>query len=111
VKHLKVVLTNEQAEALESALDLQGSNLANVVEWHATNLWDGKRKALNGLQLDTLIRALYVGYEVEPSRDEKLRALYMEHKVPNGPGYHLGVLCGIQEVLNIYGIKVRGVNC
>lgn len=115
---MKITLTKDQSEALESALDLQGCNKANVVEWHATNLWDGKRKALNGMPLDTLIRALYVGYEVEPSPDEKiaqkykeLQGLYTIRMCESNGGFYAGKLEGIRFTLDTLNVKVKGVNC
>jgi hypothetical protein len=107
---MKVLLTKEQAEALESSLDLQGCKKADVVEWHATNLWDGKRKALNQFPLDTLIRALYVGYELEMSPEEKVREFF---EAVNGGefSYNAGIRKGIIQTLELLGKKIKGVNC
>ncbi|MFS0776221.1 hypothetical protein ABC255_09460 [Neobacillus sp. 3P2-tot-E-2] len=106
---MKAVLTKEQAEALESALDLQGCSKADVVEWHAKNLWDGKREALNGMSLDILIRALYVGYELEKSLEEKVRELFETY---NGAAfsYNAGIRKGIIQTLELLGKKIKGVN-
>jgi hypothetical protein len=63
----KVILNQKEVQALDSALDVSGNDKASVVHWHSQNLWDGNRQCLNELDLDTVIRALYVGYEIEES--------------------------------------------
>lgn len=63
----KVKVTKEQAEEIEFA---QGYHLEEyVIKAHTgATTWElvGKFKGLNKLVLDKLIRALYIGYEVEP---------------------------------------------
>lgn len=66
----KAKLTMEQIEALESALEV--SNKEEVIRWHIQDLWSGKREPLNKLPLEKLIVALYIGYEMELSKEKKL---------------------------------------
>jgi hypothetical protein len=102
----KVLINKEEAEALESALEINGGDKANVVAWHAANgLWDGNRAPLNDLDLDDVCRALYVGYEVETDPEEKIVDLY-ESYPPEGSYRAL-----INEVLSTLNIQIKGINC
>jgi hypothetical protein len=112
----KVLLTKEQAEAIESALVLNSRNY--IVDWKTKNLFTGKREPLNNMELDTLIRALYVGYELEPSPEEKLAKIfheakdfYKKHMVGPSGSFHAGQLEGIVITLDLFNIQVKGVNC
>jgi hypothetical protein len=78
----KVKITKEQAEAIEHLLntpfcDKYKNNPECIISTHANNKanrnnwWIGKSTPLNDMTLDTLIRALYIGYEVEKSNEEK----------------------------------------
>jgi hypothetical protein len=100
----KVMLTKTEAEALESALEVNGGDKANVVHWHAQDLWDSKRAPLNNLDLDTICRALYVGFEIEASPEDNAREFYNE-VVVHGYGYI------IRHTLNLLNIKISGINC
>jgi hypothetical protein len=101
----KVLLTKEQAEALESAFEICGGSKANVVDSHITEIWDGKQAELNKVDLNTLCTALYVGYEVEPGPEDRVLEIYNSHPTS---GYTRKV---ISEVLDAYDIKVKGINC
>src|SRR5690625_4962432 len=62
----KVKLTNDQAKAIEK---LKGGKFyinAYPVEYKVKHSFKGKLEALNSLTTDEFIRALYIGYEVEP---------------------------------------------
>jgi hypothetical protein len=72
----KVKVTKEQAKAIEYLLSKKSSyhgNISQVVKDHAEcNCdWCGDSSYINLMPLDTLIRALYIGYEVEKSNEEK----------------------------------------
>jgi hypothetical protein len=74
----KAKLTKEQAEALELAKETWSKDIIvclhverNANDWH-------KCKGLNGMILDTLIRALYIGYEVEQTEQEKIQEIWKE---------------------------------
>jgi hypothetical protein len=78
-------------------------------------LWDGDRAPLNELDLDTVCRALYVGYEVEDGPEEKILKQYQEQnefksKFPKTE-YHDGHLDGIRITLDVFNIQVKGINC
>ncbi|MEH7503258.1 hypothetical protein V7152_14815 [Neobacillus drentensis] len=100
----KVLLSKAEVEALESALEVNSGEKAGVVHWHSQNLWDGNRAPLNDLDLDTVCTALYVGYDIEPSPEDKVRAFYESY--PSGG-------CSrdtIEQVLGILNIQIPGIN-
>jgi hypothetical protein len=116
----KVMLAKEEIEALESALEISGGDKANVVQWHSTNIWDGKQAPLNDLDLDTVCTALYVGYEIEVGPEEKIRAYFLESEKLHTKFYkeenpkHLyikGTIDGIKDTLNLLNIQIKGINC
>jgi hypothetical protein len=102
----KVLLSKQEAEALESALEMNGGDKASVVHWHAQNLWEGKREVLNDQDLDLIIRALYIGYEVEPGPEEKVLE-YFEKL--NNKSLSSGRVIVI-DVLNLLNIYITGIN-
>lgn len=60
----KVKLTKEQVVTLETAIELNG--FEGVVRQHVEGGWTTSTlKALNDLSVDKLVRALYIGYEVD----------------------------------------------
>ena len=65
----KVKLTQEQARAIERGLELSSREklVKEHVEYQLQNKkWSvGKLKSFNELSTETVIRALYIGYEVE----------------------------------------------
>lgn len=63
----KVKLTQEKADVLEGVITRVGSNEL-IVGMHAGKEvpWGQGEYVMNDFSLDTLIRALYIGYEVEP---------------------------------------------
>jgi hypothetical protein len=73
----KAKLTKEQAEAIKSALK-EMHTPSTVIDYHCTKgtAWFQEREPLNKLNLDTLIRALYIGYEVELTEQEKINELW-----------------------------------
>jgi hypothetical protein len=118
----KVVLTKEQAGALESAKRTQrdnGYDLSEISAWKAKEeLFAGDEEPLNHISLETLNIALYLGYEVEPSPEDKLAKIYKEaqffykkHIANSSGSYHAGQLEGIQIALDLFNIRVKGVNC
>jgi hypothetical protein len=99
----KVMLSKEQSKALENAQFVSCGNNADIIRWHVTELFDGVRAPLNELSLDTICRALYVGYEVEPDPEVRVLEVF-EH----APGVHARQ--AIMDVLEIYNIQVKGIN-
>ncbi|MCM3763481.1 hypothetical protein [Neobacillus niacini] len=111
----KVMLSKEEAQALESALEISGGVPSNVVQWHSQDLWEGERSVLNDLDIDTVCRALYVGYEVEPGPEEKLLKHFQDQgvfkkKYP-ATEYHSGHMDGIRLTLDLLNIQIKGINC
>ncbi len=59
----KVKITREQAKVIESKMAFRHMS----IKYHVMNNWDTDyERCLNNLTLDELIRAFYIGYEVEP---------------------------------------------
>jgi hypothetical protein len=98
----KVMISKDEAVALESALEVNGGDKANVVHWHAQDLWDGKRAPLNDLDLDTVCTALYVGFEIEASPEENVLAYYITNSLNASV---------IEDVLDLLNIEIKGINC
>lgn len=99
----KALLTKEQANSLENALEMCGGDRANVSQYHGVEgLWDGSRKALNEIELETLNIALYVGYEVDPGPEDKILEYY--HK-------NTQYAIVIKDVLNLLNIQIKDINC
>lgn len=73
----KIKLTKAQADAIESALldrsSGRGDGRESVVVFHTNHRaeWGYERRPLCDLSLDVLIRALYVGYEVEKTQEQR----------------------------------------
>jgi hypothetical protein len=104
----KVMLSKEEAQALEAALEINGGVNANVVSWHAVNgLWEGDRSALNDLDLDTVARALYIGYEIEPSPGDKVKEYFDQL---NNKSLSSGRVVVI-DVINLLNLQIKGINC
>jgi hypothetical protein len=100
----KVLLAKEEVEALEAALEIGGGDKANVVQWHSTNIWDGKQAPLNDLDLDTLCTALYVGYELEESPEEKVLKFYEANAKSNQIEF------AVRKTLELLNIQIPGIN-
>jgi hypothetical protein len=119
VKELKVVLTKEQANAIEIGVNAYVGGKENFIKMHITDgFWSGAQESLNGMPLDILIRALYVGYEIEPSPEEKIIKIYQEAQVfykkniaEASGSFHAGQLDGIRITLDLFNLNVKGVNC
>jgi hypothetical protein len=78
----KVKLTSKQATGLEHAVKLhkKGYNYdgkTSIISLHASGEeWGNECEPLNDLSLNTLIIALYIGYEVEQTEQEKIQELW-----------------------------------
>ena len=120
----KVTLDRSQAKALEELLKIwEGEDIeytrSTLVEEHVKGGWsDCDLRAASDIPLDDFITALYVGYEVEKTPEERVQALYGEIRrefmmaelgsvdVP----YYRGVRRGIELTLDALGMKIEGVN-
>jgi hypothetical protein len=104
----KVKLQKEVAEALEFAKSKVSKE--DIVRWHVDHIWTDDEKPLQSLSLDHLITALYVGYELEVSPEEKVKEYFLNHLKLEDQVYHNGVLNGILKTLELLNIKLKGVN-
>lgn len=105
----KVVLTREQADALESLIRFtyDKNEKSDIVAAHAyrKEQWINKYAPLTELDLDTVIKALYIGYEVQ-TPEKKLVELFNKTRTLGVPAY----TNGIKDTLNTLGITIPGIN-
>lgn len=109
----KAKLTREQAGALMEAL--VGTSPADVVEAHTDSeyAWEGPTATLNAVSLDTLCRALYVGYEiveedqvitVTPEIRKEIQDYFLEREKDDRE-WMVGWRRGYKDALALLGIK------
>ena len=79
--------------------------------------WGGCHKPLNTLEIEELATALLVGYEVEMTPYEIIKADYGKALNPriNTPNdykerFFDGYMSGVEDTLNTLGITIKGVN-
>lgn len=106
----KAKLTKAQAEAIDSVWAAQHWTPQEFIAQHAVNpnRWGAPCDVLNDMELDTLIRAFYIGYEVEQTVEEKLREQYRNWSEDHG--FDHAAKCGMETTLDIIGMKVKGIN-
>jgi hypothetical protein len=102
VESNKVKLPKEVAKVIDNLLS-HGAALEDIIYDHVTSQWT--RDQFKELPLDTLIRALYIGYEVEQTPEDKVREYYEAHN-----NTHTYTRKAIAHVLNLLDIKIKGVN-
>ncbi|MBE7896021.1 hypothetical protein G7L40_21045 [Paenibacillus polymyxa] len=108
----KVILTKAQAQVIERLLK-RGCAREELVHDHIlSGEYSEENKALSDMTPDKLIRALYIGYEVEQTMEERMLAHFKEPK-----GYlaeydteNVIYRKGMAKALEIAGIKVPGIN-
>jgi hypothetical protein len=106
----KAVITKAQAEALEHWLETYTGGKEELVKTHILGEeWVDGSEALNGLSLERLIVALYIGYEVECSPIELLASYYNSITIHQEWG--LQIKKGIENTLDILELQIEGVNC
>lgn len=94
---------------VEQALNHVKERFSNdiIIDSHVRmpNGWNTESNAyaLNGLDLDTLIRALYIGYEVELTPEERILEYYQATQWVQEKD-------AITFVLETLNIKIKGVN-
>lgn len=119
----KVTLTKPQADAVQYALEAYNNNPEEVVYYHVAPGGNWIWPALNEIPLQSLVLALYVGYDVEepePTPEERIRAKYEEicreytdsviRDRRAGALFAHGYRVGLVYVLDTLGIKIDGVN-
>lgn len=116
----KPVLTKEQAKAMESIMEkIEGGSLqalgskAKAVEFKLRRFgFVGPRSEADTISDDDFIAALYIGYEVEQTPEEKVReyfeSLRVSHHCEIQPEDHKRV--AVRQTLDRLGIKIEGVN-
>lgn len=91
-------LTKAQADYIEFAKTQYGNE--SIVVMHAGET------DIEGMSLDTLIRALYIGYDIELTPEEKILSNWEQRKDEGYAGYKRGVL----DTLNALNITIKGIN-
>lgn len=105
----KVVITKEQAEELINLGDWSNREILKI---HSNDNygWD-KYKGLNGMDFDTLARALYNGYEVKLTKEEELAAYYKEQTETEDEEKECEMIAyGIRKTLEILKIEIEGIS-
>lgn len=114
----KIKLTKEQSNGLEVIKKLY--SIDNVLKTHAKadkGAWIGVAEGVNDLSLSDLATALIVGYEVEMTPGEIIKAEYQkaaDERKKSEDDYRIqylgGYQYGVQETLRVLEIIVEGVN-
>ncbi|PNQ83098.1 hypothetical protein [Paenibacillus sp. F4] len=111
----KAILTQAQAEAVNLLKKVHPES--SIVRMHVEypKKWSKDFEGVNGMELDLLIRALYIGYEVEQTLEEKRYEAFDEitdhdgcfcgESVAEANGFHAGFI----TALKIAGIEVPGI--
>ncbi|MGM1023457.1 MAG: hypothetical protein ACQEXV_23725 [Bacillota bacterium] len=111
----KVILTKAQAQVIERFLQ-GGCTREGLVHDHIrSGIYHEEEKALRGMPLDTFIRALYIGYEVKLTMEERMKVAFEETTAHDGcfcgdsvaeaNGFHAGFI----TALKIAGIEVPDI--
>lgn len=107
----KVVLTQEQAKLLKDYTDMWTDEkiIESLIHAKENGATDEEEKVLIQLSTDTLIRALYIGYEVEQTPEEQLLQYYKVQKNSVSDEQERTEVA-IVRVLEFLEIKVKGIN-
>jgi hypothetical protein len=110
----KVKVSKDQEESIRNATR-DYANVATIVRSKSRGeVFPSDYDQLNQLDLDTLIRALYIGYEVEQTPEDKVREFFKEHwdkLVDLVDQQEAKTICvTIYKTLDLLGIKIEGVN-
>ncbi|WP_348624245.1 hypothetical protein ABFT51_03270 [Paenibacillus peoriae] len=106
----KAILSQAQAKAIDSIQAAYHWTAESFIRNHAANpnQWIEPYNVLNGVPLDFIIRALYIGYEVEQTVEEKLLAAYkaaLPYQAPDD--VQSAFREGMKKACEITGIKVK----
>ena len=114
IKPTGVVLTLSQKKAIDILLSDPYYTPEVIVNHHAKdNLqrWDDGCEPLNGMPLDTLIRALYRPEDItirQTIEEQLLDYFEIQQKAQSAMQDRTEV--AVKKVLNIIGMKVKGIN-
>lgn len=112
----KVMLTKEQARALESFTIHESFNAdAFLANWLKTGFMSDENQCLNKLSPTQMARCLLIGYEVDITKEEQLLKAYNECAVLSGGRWVQSKNVkafrdGMVAALNIIGERVNGIN-
>lgn len=119
----KVILKKEHADAIEFALNTERlayyKNPDELLKSHIrSKCFLDEMFPLRSIDHITLAKALYVGYEVEQTPEEKLLNYFscLKSKINSNEGNEKslatmkGEAVGVQLTLAILGIKIKGIN-
>lgn len=116
----KPVLTKEQAKAVDALLDVWKGKpeygRTVLVEEKLTDGWDGEFGDAESISDDDFIAAIYVGYVVEKTPEEKIRDYYRRSERmygifgPDDGSEYKERMASVKYVLTTLGIKIEGVN-
>jgi hypothetical protein len=100
----KVKLTMGQAQDIESLKHNYKMTEESILEmcFRDRSFFKYKAENIAHIPLDTLIRALYIGYEAEETPEDKVREYFLHQ---NEPAQNV-----IIHTLNLIGKSVEGVN-
>jgi hypothetical protein len=106
----KAVITKAQAKSLERWLETFTGGKEELVKTHILGEeWVDDSEALNGLSLERLIVALYIGYEVDETPEEKIASYY--RSIVYKTDFCNGLKTGVRTALDLLNIKIEEVNC
>lgn len=113
----KVTLTQDESKVIKKAQFIYGTQLDVIIRDRIAGTLPNEISLLDTIPLDTLIRALYIGYEMEQTAEEKVLEAWVNHdwNVPrhekeHHDAYYSGFRKGMKFTLDAYGIKVKGIN-
>jgi len=116
----KVKVSREVAEILERTIsNFDGDKafiIANYVRGGCGGFWRDDFNVMRELSDDALFKALYVGYEIEETAEDKVLALWKENDCSRTHfdsklfNYQKGVTETILKILDFYQIKIKGIN-
>jgi hypothetical protein len=99
----KAKLTKQQAEAIETMLEDETCDRIVSVRVRDGSKFIGPCESINDMDLNTLIIALYVGYEVELTEKEKIQELYRKKGHYSSEAYTNGYDLGMEDTLTALG--------
>lgn len=113
----KLKVTKEVFESLEVVKAFNSTE--NIIKEHikCDNDWECGCEGINGMDIFDLCKALFVGYELEKTPEEKILERYrnavllLDVKSTNSPeGYIRGTKDCTEFILDTLGIKIKGIN-
>lgn len=112
----KVQVSQDVADALDYVTSRFKKEVIINAHVKRPNGWEDSRKAaLNFLDLDILIRALYFGYSVEQPPEEKVLEYFnsYKNKILDGTATPIDRLVAqaIETTCILLDIKIKGVTC